>query len=335
VALTIRDVARAAGVSTATVSRALRGLENVDPDTRARIVRIAEELRFSISPSASRLASGRAGSIAIVTPFIGGWYFTEVFAGLESGLQPYDVDLLLHATGMPGVTAHPVRAHERIRRRVDGVVVMGMPLEMTESEGLFDLDVPVVLLGVQAPGVPSVCIDDRGGAVDAVEHLVDRGFERIGLISGRPLPTMFVPENDRLDGYLDVLHKHGLPTDEALREPGEFDVRGGELAMDRLLSLRPRPTAVFSMSDEMAYGALRAMNRRGVVPGREVAIIGFDGHDLADTFDLSTVAQPVRELGRVAANLLMERIAGVSASPLGTDSVVLATQLYARRSTGC
>ena len=334
-ALTIRDVARAAGVSTATVSRALRGLDNVDPATRDRIVRIAREMRFSISPTASRLARGRTGSIAIVTPFIGGWYFTEVFAGLEAGLQPYDVDLLLHATGMPGASAHPVRAHERVRRRVDGVVVMGMPLAMTESEGLFDLDVPLVLLGVHAPGVPSVSIDDRAGAVAAVEHLVDRGFERIGLISGRPLPAMFVPENDRLDGYLEVLRTHGLPNEEALREPGNFDVRGGEQAMERLLALRPRPTAVFSMSDEMAYGALRAMNRRGVAPGRDVAIIGFDGHDLADTFDLSTVAQPVRELGRMAAQLLMDRIAPTTRVAPGAEYVVLPTQLYARSSTGC
>ncbi|MDP9116625.1 MAG: LacI family transcriptional regulator [Actinomycetota bacterium] len=334
-ALTIRDVARAAGVSTATVSRALRGLENVDPGTRARIERIAGEMRFSISPTASRLASGRAGSIAIVTPFIGGWYFTEVFAGLQAGLQPYDLDLLLHATGMPGVTAHPVRAHERIRRRVDGAIVLGMPLGMTESEGLFDLDVPLVLLGVQAPGVPSVSIDDRAGAIVAVEHLVDRGFERIGLISGRPLSTMFVPENDRLDGYLDVLSVHGRPVDETLREPGEFDVRGGERAMDRLLSLRPRPDAVFSMSDEMAYGAMRALGRRGLAAGTDVAIVGFDGHDLADTFDLSTIAQPVRELGRIAAQLLMARIAPATGIVPAAECVVLPTQLYARRSTGC
>jgi LacI family repressor for deo operon, udp, cdd, tsx, nupC, and nupG len=335
VALTIRDVARAAGVSTATVSRALRGFENVDPATRDRIVRIAREMKFSVSPTASRLASGRTGTIAIVTPYVGGWYFTEVFAGLESGLAPHDVDLLVHATGMPGVTAHPVRASERVRRRVDGVLVLGMPMGVLESEGLFDLELPLVLLGLQAPGVASVSIDDRLGARVAVEHLVERGHQRIGLISGRPLPTMFVPENDRLSGYLDVLGDHGLPTDEALREPGGFSVLGGEEAMNRLLSLRPRPTAVFCMSDEMAYGAMRAMNRRGLAPGKDVAIIGFDGHDLADTFDLSTVRQPVRELGRTAAELLMSRVGVEAAGSATPEQIVLPTQLYARGSTGC
>ncbi|MCW2496204.1 LacI family DNA-binding transcriptional regulator [Jatrophihabitans sp.] len=334
-ALTIRDVARAAGVSTATVSRALRGLDNVDPATRDRVVRIAREMKFSVSPSASRLATGRTGSIAIVTPFLGGWYFTELFAGMEAALQRFDVDLLLHATGMPGVTAHPLRAHERVRRRVDGVLVLGMPLEMVESEGLFELDVPVVLLGLQAPGVPSVSIDDRLAARMAVEHLVERGHKRIGLISGRPLPTMFVPENDRLAGYLEVLVEHGLSVDETLREPGDFKVAGGEQAMERLLSLRPGPTAVFAMSDEMAYGALRAMRRRGVEPGKDIAIIGFDGHDLADTFDLSTVRQPVRDLGKAAGELLMERIAAGSLADAEVAPILLPTQLYARGSTGC
>src|SRR5579885_3513446 len=101
-ALTIRDVARAAGVSTATVSRALRGVGNVDPSTRRRVIAIAQEMKFAASPAASRLASGRAGAVGIVTPYIGRWYFTEVFAGLEAALAPHDVDMLLHSTGLPG-----------------------------------------------------------------------------------------------------------------------------------------------------------------------------------------------------------------------------------------
>src|SRR5581483_1276875 len=135
-ALTIRDVARAAGVSTATVSRALRGVGNVDPRTRTRVVAIAQEMKFSISPTASRLASGRTGAVGIVTPYVGRWYFTEVFAGLEAGLAQYDVELLLHATGMPGGQPHEVEAGVRMRRRVDGVIVLGLPPEMVLSEGL-------------------------------------------------------------------------------------------------------------------------------------------------------------------------------------------------------
>lgn len=328
-ALTIRDVARAAGVSTATVSRALRGVGNVDPRTRSRVLTIAQEMKFSISPTASRLASGRTGSIGIVTPYVGRWYFTEVFAGIEVGLGRYDVELLLHVTGMPGADAHEVAAGVRMRRRVDGVIVLGLPPEMVVSEGLCDLDVPVVLLGTSSPGLASVLIDDRDGARTAVRHLVERGHERIGLISGRQAGTMFVPENDRLAGYLDVLTEQGLPSGDELREYGHFTLHGGEQAMAALLARSCRPSAVFCMSDEMAFGAIRAMNRAGVVPGRDLALIGFDGHDLADAFDLSTVEQPVRELGRTAAEMVMRRV-----SKGGEAEIVeLPTSLCVRGST--
>jgi len=329
-ALTIRDVARAAGVSTATVSRALRGMGNVDPRTRNRVVAIAREMNFSVSPTASRLASGRTGAIGIVTPYVGRWYFTEVFAGIESALGQHDVEMLLHVTGMPGGQLHDVQAGVRMRRRVDGVIVLGLPSEMVISQGLHDLDVPVVLLGARSAGIASVLIDDRAGARTAVEHLVQRGHERIALISGRTESAMFVPENDRLAGYLDVLTEHGLPAAETLREYGHFTLRGGEQAMASMLARRPLPTAVFCMSDEMAFGAIRAVQRARLVPGRDIALIGFDGHELCDAFDLSTIEQPVRELGQLAAETVMRRIAGVQEP----EVLELPTVLTVRGSTG-
>lgn len=329
--LTIRDVALAAGVSTATVSRALRGLDNVDANTRDRVVRIARELNFSVSPAASRLATGRTGTIGIVTPFVGRWYFTELFAGIEEVLKAHDVDLLLHTTA-PGDTGDPP-AHVRLRRRVDGALVIGLAPDDTELMGLGELGVPVVLLGCHAPGLPSVRIDDVLGARTAVAHLAAGDHERIGLITGRHLPTRFVPENDRLAGYLEVLDEHGLTTDSALREVGQFTFDGGREAMTRLLALDRRPTAVFCMSDEMGYGALTAMRAARVRPGAdraagEIAIIGFDGHELAEAFDLSTVEQPVTMMGRLAAQLLMDRIAGLDA-----QGVVMPVELRVRAST--
>jgi len=330
-ALTIRDVAQAAGVSTATVSRALRGLDNVDPKTRERIVAVAAAMKFSISPAASRLASGRTATIGIVTPFIGRWYFTEIFAGVDEALHEHDLDLLVHSTGMDLASGHPMRAHERLRRRVDGVLAVGLPPLSTEMEQLTELDVPVLLIGIQHASLSSVSIDDRLGARMAVEYLVDRGHERIALISGRSLPTLLPPENDRLGGYLEVLESRGLPTDPSLRVPGAFTVAGGEAAMNTLLAHHPRPTAVFCMSDEMAFGALRALSRHGMKAGQDVAVIGFDGHDLAEAFDLSTVAQPVRTIGRTAAENLLRQIAGKHS---GSRDVVLRTHLQVRGSTG-
>ncbi|MEO6886615.1 MAG: LacI family DNA-binding transcriptional regulator [Jatrophihabitantaceae bacterium] len=334
--LTIRDVAQAAGVSAATVSRALRGFDNVDERTRDRILAVAKTLHYSVSPVASRLASGRTGTIGIVTPYVGGWYFTEVFAGIEEGLKRHDMDLLLHTTedletlGLPG-------AAERMRRRVDGALVIGMSLPRHEIEALADLQMPVVLLGAIGHGLPSVAIDDRLGARKAVQHLVDLGHTRIGLVTGRELPTQILPENDRLEGYLDVLTEHGLSASASLRAVGGFTAAGGERAMTRLLARTPRPTAVFCMSDEMAYGAMRALGRAGLHAGSDrergdIAIIGFDGHDLADAFDLSTIEQPIRILGRSALELLMTAVGAESPEVKG-ESLVLPTELRVRGST--
>ena len=312
--LTIRDVARAAGVSPATVSRALRGLENVDLQTRARILAVARDLDYAVSPAASRLATGRTGAIGIVTPFVGRWYFTEVFAGVEEGLKQHDVDLLLHVTESLE-HPNPARAHVRMRRRVDGVLVVGLPADDEDVTGLAAMHVPIVLLGAHAAGLPSVSIDDRAAARCAVEHLIGYGHERIGLISGRALPTTVLPENDRLAGYREALRAHALRAPAEYLQIGEFTTQGGERAMSALLAQEAPPTAVFCMSDEMAYGALRALRRADRRPGGnraagEIAVIGFDGHDLGEVFDLSTVSQPVRTLGRVATELLMAQVGG-------------------------
>jgi LacI family repressor for deo operon, udp, cdd, tsx, nupC, and nupG len=333
VALTIRDIAAAAGVSTATVSRALRGHSNVDARTRDRIVAIARKMNYSVSPAASRLATGRTGTIGIITPFVGSWYFGEMFAGVEEGLKPYDVDLLLHTTEPPEPTGQP-GAHIRMRRRVDGALVLGLAANSEELKAMAKMDFPVVLLGSRAPGLSSVSIDDLVGARSAVQHLIDLGHVRIGLISGRVLPTRFLPENDRQAGYLEALTENGLPTDKSLREVGNFTAPGGELAMTKLLARRKPPTAVFCMSDEMAFGALQAISRAGLRPGGDratgqIAVIGFDNHDLAPLFDLSTVGQQVRELGRSAAHLLMGYVSGAT----GTEEQIHPTELHVRAST--
>ncbi|SHH33453.1 transcriptional regulator, LacI family [Jatrophihabitans endophyticus] len=331
--LTIRDIARAAGVSTATVSRALRGMDNVDTRTREHVLAVARRLDYSVSPSASRLATGRSGTIGIVTPFVGRWYFTELFAGIEAALAPHDLDLLIHTTEEPAGTVPVTEAHVRLRRRVDGAIVIGLGPGSRELAHLAASGIPLVLVGAEVAGITSVAIDDRAAAAVAVSHLADLGHRRIGLISGRPLPTPFLPENDRLAGYLDVLRARRLPHPRTHRRVGGFTVSGGARAMAGLLDVEPRVTAVFSMSDEMAYGALHVMRRAGVRASGardagDIAVVGFDGHDLADVFDLTTVEQPVRRLGKLAMELLMRQLQGDRPS-----SIVVPTTLRVRAST--
>jgi len=329
VGMTIRDVAREAGVSTATVSRALRGLPNVDPITREHVRRVADRLDYVISPAASRLASGRAGSIAVITPFVARWYFSKVLNGVERVLQRSDLDLLLYSTGDLS-EPHRVPPHRRLRRRVDAVLVIGLPVDSPDLQELFELDLPVTLIGSHSAGVSSVSIDDVEGARMATQHLVNLGHERIGLISGRPLPTPFFPENDRLAGYLQALAASGLDADPGLQVPGFFTIEGGEHAMTAQLAQRTPPTAVFAMSDEMAFGASRALRRHGLQPGRDVSVAGFDGHEMADLLDLTTVCQPAEEIGALAARCLLDLLDDPEREPLARR---LPTQLYVRGST--
>lgn len=327
--ITIRDVAEAAGVSTATVSRALRDLANVDPQTRAKVKRIAADLDYVTSPSASRLASGRTGSIAVITPYIARWFFSTVLSGVEPILQAADMDLLLICVDDP---YHPQRVPpaRRLRRRVDGMLVIALPTEEPSLHELISMGLPMSLIGVTMEGVPSVSIDDIEAARKATQHLVNLGHERIGLIAGTPVKGPFTAEADRVTGYREVLRSAGLQTDPTLEAYGYFTIKGGEHAMTSLLTRPNRPSAVFAMSDEMAFGALRAIESHGLRVGRDIAIVGVDGHDMSEFLGLSTVEQPVRELGRIAAEALVAQISNREAPH---DPITLPTILQVRSST--
>jgi len=326
----MEDIAREAGVSTATVSRALRGLPNVDPVTRAKVQSVAERLDYVVSPAASRLASGRAGSIAVISPFVARWYFATVLSGVERVLQRSDLDLLLFSVGDPSET-HRVPPHRKLRRRVDAFLIIALEAASPDLRELFEFDLPITLIGSQREGVASVSIDDVVGGRTATQHLINLGHRRIAIISGRQLPSPFTPERDRYRGYLEALESAGLTPEPGFVTHGYFTVEGGADAMTSLLALPEPPTAVFAISDEMAFGALRALRRHGLQAGRDVSIVGFDGHDMADLLDLTTVVQPVEELGAQAARALLDRVLDPSSEP---RQVQLATKLVVRGSSG-
>ena len=324
----IDAVARRAGVSTATVSRALRGLPNVSEQTRARVLAAARELDYVISPSASRLASGQTRSIGVVAPYLGRWFFGQVLSGAEEVLRTAGFDVLLYA--LPDDAARAAFfARMPLRRRVDGVLVLTLPLEEVEVAQLGGLGVPVGSVGVPGRGISCVGIDDAAAARVAVNHLVNLGHERIALIGGGPSePIHFTVPNDRLAGYRVAMADAGLQVPDGYEADGAFTFTGGEAAMAGLLSLPNPPTAVFAESDEMAMGAMRTIRHSGLRCPDDISIVGFDDHELAEMMDLTTIAQPVREQGRIAAQLLIDRIAGAQA----TDRQ-LPTRIVLRAST--
>ncbi|WP_242606260.1 DUF3052 family protein [Protofrankia symbiont of Coriaria ruscifolia] len=308
----IEDVAALAGVSTATVSRALRGLPGVAESTRRRVREAAAQLEYVASPQASRLASGRTGTIGVVVPDVTSWVFAQVVSGAEAVLRAAGLDLLLYNLGDD---AGRVRFFDALplRKRVDAVLILCPPLTLTEIEFLQALNIPVVLVGATVPGFASVRVDDVAGARAAVQHLINLGHGRIGLISGGAVgdesgdrePVPFTAPTDRPRGYRQALAAAGIECDPGLETAGHFTVQGGAQAMAELLSIQSPPTAVFAASDEMAMGALRTLRHAGLRVPEDMSVIGFDGHDMAELFDLTTIVQPAARQGKIAAELLL------------------------------
>ena len=331
--VTIEDVARQAGVSTATVSRALRGLPHVSAATRAEVTRIAVELGYVPSKSASTLASGRTRTVGVVTPHIAKWFFAQAIEALEQELRAVGYDVLVMVLPPQALAGRPAFDPDELRHRVDAVAVLTVPLTGRELDGLRALRLPTVFVGGSVAGAMSVRIDDVQVGRTATDHLLGLGHRRIGLIGGDPQePLNFHAPVDRRAGWLSALRSAGVTPDPCLDVVGGFTVEGGRAAMRALLALDPRPTAVFAASDEMAFGALKEAELAGLdVPG-DLSVIGVDDHDLAALFDLTTVAQPVLEQGRTAARLLLESLTGTSAH--AQEHSLMPTRLLLRSTTG-
>lgn len=325
----IVDVARAAGVSTATVSRALRGLPNVTAATRERVRRAADELGYVPSPSAASLASGRTRTIGLITPWVAHWFFANVIEGAERALRAEEFDALLYTFEVTRERRRRPVDPDVLRRRVDGVLVVGLPLEAEEVATLEGLDLPLVFVGAGAPGQVTVGVDDVATARRAVGHLADLGHVVIAHLSGEPDDTLpWSPAVRRAQGWQAEMRDRGL-AHAGLEVHGHFDVRGGRASMHALLDRRPDVTAVFAASDEMAMGAVLALRDRGLRVPQDVSVVGVDGHEMGEHLGLSTMAQNAHEQGVTAATMLLEMITG---TPVPAD-VVFPTVLVDRGST--
>jgi DNA-binding LacI/PurR family transcriptional regulator len=329
---TIEDVAAAAGVSVATVSRALRGLPNVANSTRTRVQEIADRLAYRADPAASRLATGRSRAVGVAVPVLNGWYFANVVAGVEAVCTEAGYDTVVLGVAGREQRARLVHDADGIHRRIDGIVLVDVSYSPAELRELVDRGMHVVTIGQQTEVCPSVGIDDVEVGRIATEHLLDLGHERIGIIAGQPEdPLDFVVPRRRQEGYERAHRARGLAVDPELLASGNFSVGGGHEALAALLDLPEPPTAVFAMSDEMAFGALQAARERGLeVPG-DLSVVGVDDHDIAVVFDLTTVHQDVADHGARGARLLLDQLLeGARGHPRIDDAV----HLVVRGTTG-
>jgi LacI family transcriptional regulator, repressor for deo operon, udp, cdd, tsx, nupC, and nupG len=328
----IFDVARRAGVSASTVSRSLRGSSKVSERTRERVLRAAAELHYVPSPAASRLASGRTNAVGVIVPFATRWFFSEVLTGVEGALREAGYDLLLYNVG-DAVGRTRFFTTMPLRRRVDAVIAVASSLAEAEQEALRSLGVPLAVVGGPVAGFSRVGVDDRAGAVMAVRHLVLLGHRNIVMISGEPGdPVGRATTAARRAGFEAALAEAGIEGGPDRVVPEPWGVTGGMRAVEQLLARRTLPTAIFAESDEMALGALQVLRRAGLdVPGR-VSLIGFDDHEMAPAGDLTTIAQPVRRQGELAAGRLLTVLAGTE--PDQPVQLELPTRLVVRGTTG-
>lgn len=327
----IFDVARLAGVSTATVSRALRGLPSVREDTRARVLRAAAALDYYPSPSAATLASGRTRTIGLLTPSIARWFHAHVIEGAERALRAAGFDVLLYAFEVDASMSRADVDPGVLRRRVDGVLVVGLPVIDSELAALTGLGVPLVFIGAGPPGHVRVHMDDAAGAGLVVDELVRAGHRRIGQVLGSPARDVpWSPAVERARGAAEHLAAAGVAT-SAPAEHGDFTVEGGQAAAARLLDRAGTEiTAVFAHSDEMAFGVLAELESRGLRVPQDMSVAGIDGHHLGSLLGLSTIAQDAAGQGAVGATLVLEMIAGTTVG----NEVVFPLTWVPRRSIG-
>ena len=307
----IVDVAARAGVSVATVSRALRDHPHVAAATRARVHDAARALHYVADANASRLASGRSNTIGLLSPILTSWYTSEVIAGVEEVLQEAELDLLISTRPGSPDAQRVFGPDGAFRQRVDGMVLVDMFVGEPRAAELAKAAAPAVVLGECLRTLPSLSIDNRLGAELATRHLLELGHRRIGLIGGTIAQgsESHVP-GDRTRGYLDALVGQRVRRDRSLQVDGHFTIEGGRRAARWLMLGSNPPTAIFCMSDEMAFGVMHSARELGIsVPG-DLSLIGFDDHPASEAFGLSTIQQPVREMGRTGARLMIDILAG-------------------------
>ncbi|BDG62356.1 LacI family DNA-binding transcriptional regulator [Caldinitratiruptor microaerophilus] len=330
-AATIRDVARAAGVSQSTVSRALNGSGYVSPATRARVLAAAAQLHFRPSHVARSLVSKATHTLGLLLPDITNPFFPAIARGVEDAAARAGYAVILCNTDRDPAHEEHYLAILR-QRQVDGLVLIASSAAVGHRIARADFPA-VVFVDRVPPGAEAdaVVVDNREGVRTATRHLLGLGHRRIAFVGGSAGSGT---SEDRLAGYLAALAEAGLNPDPGHIRAGDFTYDGGYAAGRALLGSPDRPTAVVAANDLMAIGVLRAAAELGLRVPDDVAVVGYDDIPLAGMLNppLTTVAQPTYEMGERAARMLLERLAGKA--PPEPRRVVLPARLVVRRSCG-
>lgn len=314
---TIRDVARRARVSHQTVSRVINGHESVTAETRDRVVRAIRELEYVPSAVARSLSSQRTHTLGMVTTDVSDHFFAEAVAGAEAEARKRGYFLIIGSIEEGSEDDERTYLRLMLERRVEGLIVAVPRLRLAEDDLLADAvaRIPTVLVAsdIDLAGADHVDIDNRRGGHEATAYLVAQKHRLIATITG---PLDWPSARARLDGYREALHDAGIPADRSLVEPCvDWGLDSGRRAAERLLGSAPKLTAIFAQSDLLALGAIATLRARGMRVPEDVSVVGFDDIPVSSVFDppLTTVRQPMREVGELAARLIGDRAASPKA----------------------
>ena len=306
----IGEVARRAGVSKSTASRALSGRGYVSNGTRERVERAAAEMGYVVSTNAASLVTGQTRNVGVVIPFINRWFFAEVLEGIESALIAAGYDLTLYRLSPHADLRRRVFDYFLVRKRVDAVIAVGIALAPNEVALLRSLKKPIVGIGGDVTGMSTISIDDGQAARMATEHVIGLGHTRVMHFGGEQEEQLdFRVPDSRLTGFRQCLAEAGLDGQDDFRAT-PFSIQGGfATAIAVLADPRTRPTAVVSGCDEIAIGVILAARQLGITVPGQLSVVGIDDHDLAELFGLTTVRQEPGKQGAAAVATVLAELA--------------------------
>ncbi|MCX8067345.1 MAG: LacI family transcriptional regulator [Anaerolineae bacterium] len=333
--VTIRDIARMAGVSAGTVSRALNNSPLVREETRQKILQVVRALNYVPNRAAQRLATGKTLTLAVIVPFFTAPSVVERLKGVVHTLAQSRYDLIIHNIEDPEQRAG---CFQTILRRdlVDGVLVISIAPKDEEVRLLSEADVPVVLIDAYHPALTGllhqITVDDVAGGRAVTEYLIGLGHTKIGFV-GDPAdnPFNFTSSRDRARGYREALEAAGIPYRPEYYAEGPHGRRYARESARRLLALPDRPTAIFAASDVQAVGVLEAARELGLRVPQDLSVVGYDDVEIAEIVGLTTMRQRLFESGQRGVELLLRTLADPTTKPVHE---VLPTELVVRETTG-
>ncbi|TVX89739.1 LacI family DNA-binding transcriptional regulator [Paenibacillus agilis] len=328
-AATIKDIARVAGVSTATVSRVINNLGGYNEETEKKVMAVAKALGYRKNENARSLVQKSTNTIGVIMPDVTTAFYGDIIKGIEDTSYEHGYSVILTHAG-----SHGSRIHESMNlmgeRRVDGLIIVSVELHETAIEALTSLGIPFILLSTKTnrEDTPYIKVDDYSAAYTAVKYLIDNNHRSIGMAGANPDDS--IAGSPRINGYTQALLDHGIKVDLNLIKPGGFSFESGKTAMQAFIEDEASITAVFCASDEVALGIMSTCFENEISVPNDISVVGYDNSKVSHMSipPLTTVAQPLYEMGREGC---LEVIAAIQ-NKCKIESKVIPHELVVRKS---